>query len=170
MNLNKAFLLGNLTRDPEVRTLPSGGMVASFGIATNRYWRDKEGNRKDEVQFHNIVTFGKLAEIASKYLVKGGSVFIEGRIQNRTYDDKAGQKRYISEIVAESLQLGPKRTDGSSDSAGADFKPARASAPEPEMPVIAEDEETPKKSGKKPETTGKVKNDEECEIEEDIPF
>lgn len=170
MNFNKAVLIGNLTRDPELRTLPSGQNVANFSIATNRYWRDKDGNRKEDTQFHNIVAFGRLADLASKYLAKGSMVMIEGRIQNRSYDDKSGQKRYISEIVAESMQLGPRRSG-----AGPAGEPTQAAstAPEtaPEIPVISEDEETPKASAKRKTKNEKEKSkDDEFDIEEDIPF
>lgn len=109
MNLNKVFLIGNLTRDPELRALPSGISIVSFGIATNRVFKDKAGGKKEDVQFHNIVVFGKQAEIAKQYLTKGSSVFIEGRIQNRSWDAQDGTKRYKTEIVAERFQFGPKR-------------------------------------------------------------
>lgn len=159
MNLNKAFILGNLTRDPELRTLPSGQSVVNFGVATNRYWRDKEGNRKEEVQFHNIVVFGPRADIAAKYLTKGSLVLVEGRIQNRSYEDKTGQRRFVSEIVAESLQLGPRRA-----AAGA----STGAPPADEVPVVAEDESTPKSKIKKSKTA--ESKDDEFDIEEDIPF
>ncbi len=109
MNLNKIFIIGNLTRDPELRALPSGTPVASFGVATNRVFKDKDGQKKEDVQFHNIVTFGRQAEIVKQYLAKGSSVFIEGRIQNRTWDAQDGTKRNRTEIVCERLQLGPRR-------------------------------------------------------------
>ena len=109
MNLNKIFIIGNLTRDPELRALPSGTPVASFGVATNRVFKDKDGQKKEDVQFHNIVTFGRQAEIVKQYLTKGSSVFIEGRIQNRTWDAQDGTKKNRTEIVCERLQLGPRR-------------------------------------------------------------
>jgi single-strand DNA-binding protein len=109
MNLNKVFIIGNLTRDPELRTLPSGIPVVSFGVATNRNWKDKSGQKKEDVQFHNIVAFGKQAEIVKQYLSKGSSIFIEGRIQNRTWDAQDGTKRNRTEIIAERIQLGPRR-------------------------------------------------------------
>ena len=105
MNLNKTFLIGNLTRDPEMRTLPSGQPVASFGLATNRVW-SKNGKRESQAEFHNIVAFGRLAEIASQYLTRGKMVLIEGRIQTRTWQSKDGTKKNRTEIVAERLQLG----------------------------------------------------------------
>lgn len=109
MNLNKAFIFGNLTRDPELRSLPSGSPVVSFGVATNRTWKDKNGQKQEDVQFHNIVVFGKQAEIAKQYLTKGSSVFIEGRIQNRVWEAKDSTKRNRTEIVAERFQLGPRK-------------------------------------------------------------
>ena len=108
MNLNKAFLFGNLTRDPELRSLPSGIKVASFGLATNRTWKDKDGVKQDSVTFHNIVSYGKTAEIMAQYLKKGRSVFVEGRIDSRSWDDKNdGTKKYRTEIVVENFQFGP---------------------------------------------------------------
>lgn len=114
MNLNKVFIIGNLTRDPELRTLPSGTAVTNFGIATNRRWNNQSGERQEETQFHNIVLFGKQAEIASQYLKKGSMAMIEGRIQTRSWDAQDGTKRSRTEIVAERLQLGPRKTGGSS--------------------------------------------------------
>ena len=111
MNLNKAFILGRLTRDPESRAMPSGGNVANFGLATNRVWSDKSGNKQDATEYHNIVVFGRLADICSQYLSKGRLVLIEGRIQTRSWQDKDGNKKYRTEIVAENMQMGP-RTDG----------------------------------------------------------
>lgn len=110
MNLNKAFIIGRLTRDPELKTLPSGTSVASFSLATNRNWKNKEGEKQEETQFHNIVFFGRQAEVANQYLKKGDMTFVEGRIQTRSWDAQDGSKRYRTEIVGERLQLGPKRT------------------------------------------------------------
>lgn len=112
MNLNKAFILGNLTRDPEIKTLPSGSSVATFGVATNRFWTDKMGQKQKEAQFHNIVMFGKTAEIAKQYLQKGSLVFIEGRIQTRSWNSQDGTKKYKTEIIAETMQLGPRYAGG----------------------------------------------------------
>jgi len=108
MNLNKVLLVGNLTRDPELRNLPSGAAVASFGMATNRVWKNQQGEKKEDVQFHNIVVFGRQAEIVSQYLAKGSLVLIEGRIQTRSWEGKDGTKQYRTEIVAERIQFGPK--------------------------------------------------------------
>lgn len=109
MYLNKAIICGNLTRDPEMKALPSGSKVTSFSIATNRVYKDQEGNKKEEVEFHNIVVFGKQAETSAQYLKKGQGVLIEGRIQTRSWEDKtSGEKKYRTEIVADSVQFGPK--------------------------------------------------------------
>lgn len=109
MYLNKAIIIGNLTRDPEMRALPSGIQVCSFSVATNSVWKDKEGNKKEAVEFHNVVVFGRQAETAGQYLKKGQSVLVEGRMQTRSWDDKTtGQKKYRTEIVADRVQFGPK--------------------------------------------------------------
>jgi len=112
MNLNKVLLIGNLTRDPELKTLPSGSSVASFGIATNRVWKNQQGEKQEEVQFHNVVVFGKQAETASQYLKKGASAFIEGRLQTRNWDAQDGTKKSKTEIVAERVQFGPRKQGG----------------------------------------------------------
>lgn len=111
MNLNKAFIIGNLTRDPETRTLPSGHPVASFGMATNSFYT-KDGQRQQQAEFHNVVLFGRLAEIAKQYLTKGSLAMIEGRIQTRSWQGQDGQKKWRTEIVGERLQLGPRGSGG----------------------------------------------------------
>jgi len=108
MNLNKVFILGNLTRDPEKRSLPSGQSVVSFGVATNRFFTDRNQEKRKEAEFHNVVLFGKLADIASQYLKKGSLVLIEGRLKTRDWQDSAGIKHYRTEIIGERMQLGPK--------------------------------------------------------------
>jgi len=108
MNLNKAFLIGRLTGDPQTKSLPSGQQVCNFSIATDRFFTDKSGQKQQQADFHNIVLFGRLAEIASQYLTRGSLVFIEGRIRTRNWQDGTGNKRYRTEIVAERIQLGPK--------------------------------------------------------------
>lgn len=110
--VNKVILVGNLGKDPELRYTPNGQAVATFSLATNRKWKDKEGQMQDQTDWHNIVTWGRQAEIAKEYLKKGSPIFVEGRIQYRTYNDRDGNKRYITEIVAQSLQmLGRKGTE-----------------------------------------------------------
>ncbi len=108
MYMNKALLIGNLTRDPEVKALPSGIKVASFSVATNRVYKDAQGQRKESTDYHNVVVFGRQAETAGQYLKKGQSVLVEGRIQTRSWDGPDGQKKYRTEIVADRVQFGQK--------------------------------------------------------------
>jgi single-strand DNA-binding protein len=109
MNLNKVFLLGNLTADPEMRSTPSGQPVCNFRIATNRIWIDKNtGQKQQRTEYHTVVAWQKLATIASQYLSKGRLVFVEGRLATRSWEDPSGNKRFRTEIIAENLQLGPK--------------------------------------------------------------
>ncbi|MEK7646223.1 MAG: single-stranded DNA-binding protein [Patescibacteria group bacterium] len=110
MYLNKVFLIGNLTRDPELKALPSGNKVASFGLATNRTYKDKDGNRQESTEFHNIVVFGRIAETVSQYMKKGSQVYVEGRLQTRSWDGKDGEKKYRTEIVADTIQFGNRPT------------------------------------------------------------
>ena len=111
MYLNKALLYGNLTRDPEVRALPSGQNVATFGLATNRTFKNKEGQQQEQTEFHNIVAFGRTAEVMGQYLKKGRPVFIEGRIQTRSWESE-GRKNYRTEIVVDNFQFGPQAGGG----------------------------------------------------------
>ncbi|PIP87378.1 single-stranded DNA-binding protein [Candidatus Campbellbacteria bacterium CG22_combo_CG10-13_8_21_14_all_36_13] len=113
MYLNKALVYGNLTRDPEMRALPSGISVATFSIATNRVWNDKNGVKQESADYHNIVVFGRQAEIVNQYLKKGSSALIEGRMQTRSWEAD-GVKKYRTEIVAERVQFGPRPAGGSS--------------------------------------------------------
>jgi len=117
MSLNKAMLIGNLTRDPEVRNTPSGQAVASFSIATNSVWTDQSGQKQKKAEFHNIVAWRRLAEICGQYLHKGSKIYIEGRIQTRDWTDQAGVKKYRTEIVAEEMQMLDSK-GGSAGSAG----------------------------------------------------
>ncbi len=135
MNLNKAILVGRLTRDPEVRSLPSGQQVASFGLATDRFYNDKSGQRQQQTEFHNVVLFGRTAEIASQYLKKGSLTLIEGRIQTRSWQDAEGNKKYRTEVVGDSLQLGPRSADSQAAT------PASNESKKEEIPVIQEDDE-----------------------------
>lgn len=138
MNFNKIIILGNLTRDPESRTLPSGQPVVNFSVATNRFFNDKEGNKQQTVEYHNVVAFGKLADICSRYLNKGKLVLVEGRIQTRSWQGQDGVKRYRTEIIMENMQLGPR---GAAGAPGAEIPeaPAPTSAAE-EIPIIDADE------------------------------
>ena len=122
MYLNKTFLYGNLTRDPEMRSLPNGNKVTSFSLATNRIYKDQSGARQEQVEYHNVVVFGRQAETSAQYLKKGQGVLIEGRIQTRSWDDKnSGEKKYRTEIVADRTQFGPK--GGAAPSGGSSKAP-----------------------------------------------
>jgi single-strand DNA-binding protein len=107
MNINKAMVFGNLTRDPELKALPSGMSVCSFALATNRVYNDRDGKRQEQVDYHNVTVFGKQAETTAKYLTKGSSAFVEGRLQTRSWE-KDGQKHYRTEIIADRVQFGPR--------------------------------------------------------------
>jgi len=143
MYLNKAIVIGNLTRDPELRSLPSGAAVVTFGVATNRVWKDKEGNKKEDVQYHNIVVFGRQAETSGQYLKKGQSVLVEGRMQTRSWDATDGQKKYRTEIVADRVQFGPKAGSPGTTNSSYDtsVKNAPASPKEETPPLDYPDEE-----------------------------
>lgn len=117
MYLNKALIIGNLTRDPEVKALPSGIQVSSFSVATNRVWKDKNGAKQESADYHNVVVFGRQAEIVGQYLKKGSSVLVEGRMQTRSWDAQDGSKKYRTEIVADRIQFGP-RTGGAGGMGG----------------------------------------------------
>lgn len=114
MYINKAIIYGNLTRDPGLKALPSGSHVASFSVATNRVYKDAQGARQEATDYHNIVVFGRQAETAAQYLKKGAGVFIEGRLQTRSWE-KDGQKQYRTEIVADRVQFGPRKAEGKPD-------------------------------------------------------
>src|SRR3989344_1169360 len=108
MNLNKVFIFGRLTADPQVRQTPSGQSVSSFGVATNRVWTDKAGAKQEQTEFHNAVVWGRQAEIVGQFLTKGSSILVEGRLQTRSWQDKQGQQRRTTEIIADRIQLGPR--------------------------------------------------------------
>lgn len=132
MYLNKVYLYGNLTRDPEMRSLPNGNKVTSFSLATNRVYKDANGTRQEQVEYHNIVVFGRQAETSAQYLKKGQGVMIEGRIQTRSWDDKVtNEKKYRTEIVADAVQFGPKSGGaGAPSEAGAAAPAAASTAPD----------------------------------------
>src|SRR5882672_10763505 len=132
MYINKVFLFGNLTRDPELRALPSGMNVCSFSVATNRVYKDRDGKKQEQTDFHNVVVFGRQADTVNQYLKKGSSVFVEGRMQTRSWEGKDGEKKYRTEIVADRVQFGPRAGGGGggkrSDDAGPDAMPDEASS------------------------------------------
>ncbi|TSD04855.1 MAG: single-strand DNA-binding protein [Parcubacteria group bacterium Greene0714_36] len=151
MNLNKVFILGNLTRDPELRQTPSGAAVCSFGVATNRRYTDKQGQKQEQVEFHSIVAWGRQAEIITQYLHKGSSILVEGRLQTRSWQDPQGAKHYKTEVIADQIQLGPKsqsRGDGSASSGGSasrqqtgngGWDDSGARAPQPQSAPVGSD-------------------------------
>lgn len=138
MNLNKIFILGNVVKNPESRSTPSGQTVATFSIATNRMWTDKQGQKQKKAEFHNIVAWGKLGEICAQYLEKGKLVFIEGRIETRSWDAPDGTKKYRTEVIAENMQMGPRSSgapnasESGSRSQGSDIE---------EVPIIESGDE-----------------------------
>ncbi len=127
MYINKAFIFGNLTRDPELRAMPSGMNVCSFSIATNRVFTGRDGKKQEQTDFHNVVVFGKQADTVAQYLKKGSSAFIEGRIQTRSWDDKtSGEKKYRTEIVADRVQFGPRGGSGAGAGKRSEEQPSDA--------------------------------------------
>ena len=112
MDLNKVIIVGRVTADPQLRTTPGGQAVTTIGVATNRNWTDKNGQKQEEAEFHNVVLWGRQAEVASQFLVKGATVLIEGRLRTRSWTDKQGQQRRTTEIMAERMQLGPRPYGG----------------------------------------------------------
>jgi single-strand DNA-binding protein len=155
MNVNKAILVGRLTRDPEIRNTPSGQTVATISLATSSTWKDASGQKQERTEFHNVVIWGRLAEIAGQYLTKGQEAYFEGRIQTRKYTDKTGVERRTTEIVAENMQLGSKpqgaRSGGYTPSA-------------PAAPIAA-----PSENAAEPIPTINLDDEEEVKIE-DVPF
>lgn len=132
MNLNKVLLIGNLTRDPEVRSTPTGQTVASFSIATSRKWTDKEGQQKEQTEFHNCVAWRKLAEIIGQYLKKGSKMYVEGYLQTRSWEDQQGTKKYRTEIVVDNMIMLDRK--GASESTGNAFTDALAASSEQSQP------------------------------------
>lgn len=140
MYLNKAFLYGNLTRDPELKALPSGGQVVNFGIATNRTYKDKSGAKQEATEFHNIVAFGRTAEVIAQYMKKGRPIFIEGRIQTRSWESE-GQKKYRTEIVVDNFQFGADAKGPSTSSGQAARSGEEQPAPKGDETIKYPDEE-----------------------------
>jgi len=137
-SLNKVLLIGNLGRDPELRYTPSGRAVANFSIATTEQWKDKDGQKQDRTDWHNIVLWGRQAEIAKDYLRKGKQIYLEGRIQTRSYDDKEGNKKWITEIIGDRfLMLGRKGDDGG---AADEFPPPPDSSSQPAGTASGDDD------------------------------
>lgn len=141
MNLNKVIIVGRVTADPQLRTTPGGQSVVTLGVATNRTWTDKNGAKQEETEFHNVVIWGRQAEVASQFLAKGSTVLIEGRLRTRSWTDKQGQQRRTTEIMSERMQLGPRPAPKSGGDVAAGQAPTPA--PQEEVPIInLEEEET----------------------------
>jgi single-strand DNA-binding protein len=149
MNLNRVILIGNLTADPELRNTPSGQAVCNFRMATNRVWTNKETRQQQkEAEYHTIVAWGRLAEISSQYLTKGSLIMVEGRLRTRSWQDQQGNKKFRTEIVAETLQFGPKGSEKSASEKGGSHEQSE----QEDIPIIEED-----------------KNEEEIDVKK-IPF
>lgn len=169
MNINRAIIIGRLTKDPELRTTPSGTSLATFSVATSRQWKDNAGQKQEKAEFHNVIAWGKQAEVIAKFFTKGQEIYVEGRLETRNWDDKeTGKKMYKTEIVLERFDFGAK--------------PANAQPQEPayqrkeDVPTIDLDEETPEVSAEKVQPKdvkvedGNIEADEEEIKIEDVPF
>ncbi len=170
-SLNKVMLIGNLTRDPELRYTPNGTAVCSFGLATNRSWASgDDGERKEETEFHRIVAWNKLAELCGQLLTKGRKVYIEGRLQTRSWESPEGDKRQATEVVAEDMVLLDSRRDGQGSSETSHKDEVDAPAPKEESQERPEDKDEKKDKKKKDEEVKDDKKDsDEIDID-DIPF
>ncbi len=171
MNLNKVYLIGRLTQDPETRSTTSGQSVTTLRMATNRVWKDPSGGRKDATEYHTIIAWSRLGEIASQYLRKGGLVMIEGRLQTRNWTGQDNVKRYVTEIVAESLQMGPKAMGGQGNYSAevTDIKNPSASSGRSSSPSPVKDSDIPIIDENEPMNAG-VEEDEMSIKEKDLPF
>ena len=163
MDLNKVMIIGRLTANPEARTTPQGVTVTSFSIATNRVWKDQQGNQQDRVEYHNVTTWRRLAEICAQYLSKGRQVYVEGHLQTRTWDDADGKKNYRTEVVADNMIMLGNRSDAPAP-AQAETK-ANDTPSEPTTPSADNPPTEPEQQVAAPATV----SDEEIRIE-DIPF
>lgn len=168
MNVNKVILVGRLTRDPEVRTTQNGQTVTTLGMATNHTWTDKSGQRQEKTEFHSVVLWGRLAEIAGQYLAKGSEAYVEGRLQTRAYTGKDGVERRVTEIVAENMQLGARPQGGGGQGGG--YAPRQNSAPS--RPTPAPSRPAPQKPAPAEEEIPTINlDDEKDEVNiEDVPF
>lgn len=141
MDLNKVMIIGNVTRDPELRTTPGGQNVSSFAVATNLVWKDASGNKQEKAEFHNVVAWRRLADITSQYLKKGSKVYIEGRLQTRSWDDPNGVKRYRTEIIADNMIMLDRAGNAMSDGASNYSAPRTPKATSEAAPKAPEEEE-----------------------------
>jgi len=167
-SLNKAMLIGNLTRDPEMRYTPQGTAVCTFGVATNRSWTTDSGEKKEDVEFHNIVAWNKLAEICAQLLKKGRKVFVEGRLSTRTWQGQDGAQRNRTEIVITDMVILDKKTDEPSSDIDIPEPTIESQEPvEPVKPAVTKAKTGKEKKAKGPEP---VEGKGEEPTEEDIPF
>ncbi|MCP3962305.1 MAG: single-stranded DNA-binding protein [bacterium] len=156
--VNKVILIGNLGQDPEVRTSQSGQPVTTFSLATSRRWKDSAGNRQEQTEWHNVVCFARIAEVAGQYLAKGRQVYVEGRLQTRSWQDRqTGEKRYRTEIVCESLQMLGQRTNGEGAGGAGAEKAAEAEEPAPAKEPTKEAAKAPAKASAKTAAPAKKK-------------
>ncbi len=170
MNLNKVILVGRLTQDPETRSIPSGQSVTTIRLATNRVWSNQGGQKQEATEYHTVVAWGRLGEIASQYLKRGAMTMIEGRLQTRSWDDKnTGQKRYMTEIVAENLQLGPRSAGGTTGTGGTYNRPSPAAVSAPTTPAGTSDSDIPIIDANELTNQGVEESDVKIK-EEDLPF
>ncbi len=168
-DLNKAMIIGNLTRDPELRTTPGGQQVANFGVATNRQWKNAAGERQEAVEFHNVVVWGKLAEICAQYLAKGRRAYFEGRLQTQQWEAQDGSKRSRTEVVADDMILLDGRGDAPSGGAApASSAPASGGMNQDSGPGEAEGSQVAGNSNQDPKKDTK-KDDTDVSLD-DIPF
>lgn len=166
-SVNKVILVGNLGRDPEVRYMPNGEAVCNFSIATTDNWKDKSGAKQERTEWHNIVMYRKLAEIAGEYLKKGRPVYVEGRLQTRKWQTKEGQDRYTTEIIADQMQmLGGRDGGGSNASYDGSMDQSSGGNDYNQAPAQSSTKSAPVQSAAKPATTGSGFDD----FEDDIPF
>lgn len=138
-SVNKVIILGNLGRDPELKYMPSGDAVCNFSIATTDTWKDRDGNQQEKTEWHNIVAFKRLAEICGEYLKKGKQVYIEGKLQTRSWEDKDGVKKYTTEIVANQMQMLSRRDEAIEDS----YSPPPSAQSEPPQTNDNDDDDLP---------------------------
>ncbi|MBD3359725.1 MAG: single-stranded DNA-binding protein [Candidatus Buchananbacteria bacterium] len=158
MNLNKAMIIGNLTRDPEVRSTPQGTSVASFTVATNLVWKDQSGQKQEKVEYHDVVAWRKLADIVGQYLKKGSKVYIEGRLQTRDWTGQDGVKKYRTEIIAENMIMLDRPSNQ-----GQGTRSAPAQNNEPDLPTIEQEDTSTKQNSESESDSDEIKL-------EDIPF
>ncbi|MCH8980768.1 single-stranded DNA-binding protein [candidate division KSB1 bacterium] len=137
-SVNKVILIGNLGSDPELKYTPSGAAVTNFNVATNEVWNDKDGNKQERTEWHRVVLWRKLAEIAGEYLKKGSKVYLEGRLQTRSWEDKDGVKRYTTEVVADNMTMLDAKSEDGGSSSGVSSAPPPSESPPGESPPAAD--------------------------------